>query len=137
MRIFLDSSALVKRYIQEEGTSEVNELCRDASEIAVSIICITEVLSACNRLVREKLINKKQYSLIKNEFLLDIDTASIIDLNSDVIGNAIACLESGSIRSMDALHIGTALLYDCDDFVTCDIKQKDIARKMGLKVVFV
>ena len=137
MRIFLDSSALVKRHIQEEGTSEVIELCRDAAEIAVSVICITEVLSACNRLVREKLITKKQYSLIKNEFLLDIDAATIIDLTSEVIVHSITCLESGTIRSMDALHIGTALVYECDVFVTGDSKQKDIAKKMGLKIIFV
>ncbi len=66
MKLFLDSSALVKRYIEEEGSIKVAERCNKADEIAVCIICIAEVLSACNRLLREKKSNLEQYKWIKN-----------------------------------------------------------------------
>ena len=136
MKAFLDSSALVKRYIKETGTGIVIETCRDATEIAVSIICITEVLSACNRLARDKAISEEQYNWIKHEFLQDIDAAEVIMITGEVIENSILCLEKGVIRSLDALHIGAAMAYNGDIFLTGDSKQKYVAEKMGLKVLF-
>ena len=38
MRVFLDSSALVKRYIGEAGTDEVLAWCEQATELAVAVI---------------------------------------------------------------------------------------------------
>ena len=134
MKTFFDSSALVKRYIHEEGTDRVIDLCNDSSEIIVSIICITEVLSACNRLLRENLISKKQYDIIKNEFLNDIDSATVVNLTGEVIQVSINCLEKGTNRSLDALHIGAAITYNSDRFITGDMRQKSIAEVMGLSV---
>jgi len=136
MKVFLDSSALIKRYIREQGTDHVIDICKDASEIAVSVVCITEVLSACNRLVREGLITEDQYTAIKQDFILDIESATIIDLTGDVIQASITCLEKGAIRSLDAIHVGAALAYGPDLFVTGDMKQKTIAEIMGIKVRF-
>jgi predicted nucleic acid-binding protein len=92
------------------------------------------MLSACNRLLREKKINRKQYNWIKNEFFLDIDELMIIDLNNDVIIRSILCLENGALRSLDALHVAAALEYKCDLFLSGDARQKKIASQMGLNV---
>jgi uncharacterized protein len=137
MKIFLDSSALVKRYIEETGSQKVAERCAKAGEIAVCIICLPEVLSACNLLLREKKINQEQYNWIKNEFLLDINELVIIDLTDDVISRSIQCLEKGAVRSLDALHIAAAVEYKCGLFLSGDIRQKKIAGQMGLKVEIV
>ncbi len=136
MKAFLDSSALVKRYIKEKGTAKVAEICREADEIAVSVICITEVISACRRLVREKAINEEQYDWIKNEFLLDIDASQVIGLNGEVVENSIICLEKGALRSLDAVQIGSAMVYRPDIFLTGDSRQSDVTDKIGLKVLF-
>jgi predicted nucleic acid-binding protein len=45
MNIFLDSSAIVKRYIEESGSSRVAEILRDAGEITICIICVPETIS--------------------------------------------------------------------------------------------
>lgn len=137
MKVFLDSSAIAKRYIAESGTERVAEICLKAKEIAVCIVCITEVLSACNRLLREKKISNEQYKWIKNEFLLDMGEFAAIDLTNDVILRSIQCLEKGALRSLDAFHIASALEYKPGLFVTGDVHQKNIAAKMGLKVEFI
>jgi predicted nucleic acid-binding protein len=137
MRISLDSSALVKRYIEEPGTARVAGILTSAKEIAVCIICITEVISACNRLVREKKIKKDQYDWIKNEFLLDINEMIILDLTNEVIARSIQCLEKGTVRSLDALHVAAAHEYKCDLFLSGDVRQKKAAVNMGLKVEIV
>ncbi len=134
MKVFFDSSALVKRYIEEPGSGRVGELIGKAKEIAVCIVCVPEVLSACNRLVREKRIDSEQYEWIKNEFLLDIGEFVVIDMTNEVIIRSIQCLEKGVLRSLDALHIASAVEYKCGLFVTGDQRQINIAGAMRLKI---
>ncbi len=45
MRIFFDSSAWVKRYINEEGTEQVLLWCEQATELALSGIALPEIIS--------------------------------------------------------------------------------------------
>ncbi|MFW5771665.1 MAG: type II toxin-antitoxin system VapC family toxin [Spirochaetota bacterium] len=134
MKLFIDSSALVKRYIHEEGTDVVNQLCANASEVAVSILCVTEVLSACDRLLREEKINNEQYQWIKNELFLDIEQSIVIDITHDVVKTSILCLEKGSIRTLNALQAASAHIYECDLFITSDKRQGLCAEETGLPV---
>ena len=46
MKIFFDSSTLVKRYIQESGTAKINDLFVQTDQVFVSIIALPEVISA-------------------------------------------------------------------------------------------
>ena len=41
MRIFFDTSALTKRYVEEEGSDKVRELCASADSLGVSVIVRT------------------------------------------------------------------------------------------------
>ena len=53
MRVYFDSSAFAKRYIDEAGTAEVLEWCDRATELAFSVIAVPELASAFRRLLRE------------------------------------------------------------------------------------
>jgi len=134
MKLFLDSSALVKRYVEEAGSDNVIERCAHADETAVCIVCVPEVISACNRLVREKKITRDQYDWIKNEFILDMGEFAVVDLTTEVIARSVECLEKGSLRSLDALHVAAAVEYGCDLFLTRDVRQKGIAIALGLNI---
>ncbi|MBN2536517.1 MAG: hypothetical protein JXB88_26780 [Spirochaetales bacterium] len=57
MQLFLDSSTLAKKYIEEPATSTFFSYCKKAKSISVSVICIPEIISALNRLKREDKIS--------------------------------------------------------------------------------
>ena len=85
MRLFFDSSAFAKRFIEEAGSQKIEELCQKASEVGLSVICFPEIISALNRRLRERNINKTEYALAKerlSEELLDI---KVINLNPKII----------------------------------------------------
>ena len=48
MRLFLDSSAFAKRFVNEAGSQDVERLCSLADELALSVICVPEIVSALN-----------------------------------------------------------------------------------------
>lgn len=133
MRIFVDSSALAKRYIYESGTEKINLKCKKAKEVILSVICIPETVSAFNRLRREKKIHGDIYHELKEEFSEDVAGATVIGINSSVVETTIKCLEQTAVRALDAIHIGSAIEAGTDLFLSADKQQIKAAKTMGLK----
>ena len=134
MNIFFDSSALVKRYIEEEGSGRVEKISRKAGDVMVSMICLPEIISAMNRERREGSINPGQYEIIKQRLLSEFEDFLSCPLTPDVIALSIGLLEKFSLRAMDALHIASALEIRADVFVSADKDQLRAAKKLRLKV---
>jgi predicted nucleic acid-binding protein len=133
MKTFLDSSAFAKRYVEESGSEAVDAVCMDASELALSVICVPEVFSALNRRLREQKLTQQQYDVAKNRLLAEVDDAVIINLTSPVIATCIDILEGNPIRAMDALHIACAIQWDAELFVSADEPQIAAAKRAGLQ----
>jgi len=133
MRIFFDSSAFAKRFIEESGSNDIEHICGRASSLGLSIICVPEVISAFNRRQRENTLNRIQYQQAKRHLLEDVRDADIINLTVPVIGSSIRILENGNIRAMDALHVACAIDWNADLFVSADKRQLTAAKKEGLK----
>lgn len=131
---FFDSSAFAKRFIEESGSDEIEKICFDSESIAVSSICFPEIISALNRRLRESSISKKDYLLIKERLIEEFEHIEIINLVPEVIAKSIILLEKNSLRTLDAIHLASALLLKSDLFVSADKRQVVAAKKTGLKV---
>ncbi len=135
MRVFFDSSAFSKRYLLEADSGFTLDWCNQATELALSVIVIPELVAAFCRLRREDKLSEKQYRQIKEELLADIVDALIIDTTPQVLHHATIALEGHNLRGMDAIHIGAAIACGADVFITADIRQREAARAMGIAVV--
>ncbi len=134
MRTYFDTSALAKRYVREPGTETVLKKCSEATEIVISVICVPELVSALNRLRRQRNITAEQYSSLKKDAIADFRQAMFVEISPLVLQEAIFCLESAPLRAMDAIHIATARRTECDSFVSADRRQCDSAEQLGLRV---
>lgn len=137
MRVYFDSSALVKRYIAEAGTDEVLAWCDRASELVVAVIAVPEIVSAWARLVREGRLGAAEYATLKTELAVDLADAWLCEVSPPVVQRAIAALEAHPLRAADALHIGAALVAGAAVFVSADARQSAAAAGLGLQVVAV
>jgi predicted nucleic acid-binding protein len=133
MKTFLDSSAFAKRFVDEVGSDKVEDICAQASELGLSVICVPEIISALNRRRRERSLTATQYAEAKQRLLDDVRDADIINLAVSVVGSSIGVLEESPVRAMDALHIACALEWGAQLFVSSDKKQLSAARRAGLK----
>lgn len=111
MNLYLDASALVKRYIREPGTAEVEEVVRVAQSVATSLITRVEVSSSFAKAVRMRVISehiaRNQLALFRN------DWGSIASLN---VTQAVAELAEGyagdfGLRAYDAVHLASAVVW--------------------------
>ena len=135
MRVYFDSSAFAKRYIDATGTADVLAWCERASELALSVIAVPELISAFCRLQREGRLTEAQYQIIKRALMLDIADALICDTTPQVIQHAVKALENHTLRGMDAIHLGAALACTAEVFISADARQCRAAEAFGLQVV--
>ncbi len=133
MKLFIDSSAFAKRFIEERGSQEVEALCARADELGLSILCVPEIISALNRRLREKDLTKLDYTKAKQHLSQDVRDADIIHLTQEVIQSGIQLLETNPLRTMDALHVACAIAWKTDLFVSSDHRQLAAAKNAGLK----
>ena len=137
MKTFFDSSAFAKRYVEEDGSQRVDDICQETTELSLSVICVPEIISALNRRRRQKRLSRRDYSRIKRRLSADVRDATIINLIPEVIATSTRLLEVSPLRAMDALHVACALVWETELFVSSDKQQVAAARKAGLKTELV
>ena len=133
MKLFLDSSAFAKRFLEEAGSQEVEDLCLQAGELCLSVLCVPEIISALNRRLREKSLTQPEYTKVKQRLAEDVRDAIIINLIPPVVESTIAVLETSPVRTMDAIHIACAMEWHADLFASSDHRQIGAAKRAGLK----
>jgi len=137
VKTFFDASTFAKRYVEENGSQLVDDICQEASELSLSVLCVPEIISALNRRIREKRLSRQDYVAAKQSLSDDVRDAVIINLTPEVIATSTSLLETSPLRAMDALHIACALESGADLFVSSDKKQITAARKAGLQTKYV
>lgn len=134
MKLLLDSSALAKRYVVEDGSEAVDRLLQGASQLGLCVLVVPEIVSGLNRRVREKALSGRDYGKAKRHLLADVHDAMMLQLTPAVISQAVKLLETNTLRAMDALHIACALEWGADHFASADQRQQKAAKKAGLTV---
>lgn len=137
MKVFFDTSSFVKRFVEEVGSKQIDDIIQRASEVGLSIICFPEIISALNRKLSSGLISKETYLDLKSDILEDIEDADIINLTPVILKKITELLEDNTLRSLDAIHIACAIEWQAELFVSSDKRQVSAAAKSGLKVEFV
>jgi len=137
VRLFLDTSALIKRYVTEPGSERVLELSAEADALAVSVVALPEAISTLRRLVRETRLTEAHYRALKAAITQDLADADVCDLTPSALRYAVRCLERNPLRALDAVHVGCARVYRPDRFLSADRRQSAAARNEGLPVELV
>jgi predicted nucleic acid-binding protein len=123
LRVLFDASALAKRYASESGRDRVLALFGEAGEVA----------SALLRRRREGHLPMGEFDRAWAAAQRDVADMVCIPLDRHVERFTFAAMEYGSLPTMDALHVGSALAADVDLFVTADRRQAKAARGLGLQ----
>lgn len=146
MRAFLDSSALSKRYVVEQGSQAIESLVAPENGHVIFIAQITpvEVMSAITRLGRDGVIAAQAVTNLRT--VIESETANeyeVIALPDAIVSRAIDMLEFHSLRAYDAVQLASALDANARlvaaglsslTFVCADKRLIEAARKEGLVV---
>jgi predicted nucleic acid-binding protein len=108
---YLDTSALLKQYIQEAGSEDVEKLLRSSDIAGSNMLTYAEMASAIVRAVRMKLIPKEEARATWEDFLVDWDLLVRFDVSAQLIKRASVLIWEDGLRSYDAMHLASALVW--------------------------
>jgi predicted nucleic acid-binding protein len=134
--VYLDASALVKLFVPEPESDELNRNLVDVSDVIVSDLALTEMASALGRRVREARLTPAEAQRLYREASKLLRSCRQAELTPPIHRRAERLLLSLPIplRSLDALHVATALVADAATVVTFDPRLRDAAASQGLFV---
>ena len=109
MILYLDTSALVKLYVEEAGTAEVVSWVDDATVVATSRVAYAEARAAFARHRREGGFTAGLWR--KAVAILDDDWSryAIVEVSDGVVRNAGQLADRHALRGFDAIHLAAAL----------------------------
>jgi predicted nucleic acid-binding protein len=140
LRLYLDTSALVKLYVEEEGSSMVRQWVDDADTVATSIIAFVEARAAFARRHREKRISSAAHARLVRDFAADWDRYLVLEATQPLMRLAGRLAATHALRAYDAIHLASAKilrekLAEPVFFASWDARLAAAARKEGLEVM--
>ncbi|HAU31476.1 MAG TPA: PIN domain nuclease [Desulfotomaculum sp.] len=136
---YLDTSALFKRYVQEEGSDAVNSLFDKGEPLFISAITLCEVTSNLRRLVDvDEILKSEEFDILRATFLGDVgdNILEVIELTTKIILLSLDIASKKYLTPIDAIQLATALsLAEKPVFVCSDQKLRRLAVENGLAVL--
>lgn len=126
----IDSSVFLAQYLGEERSGEASDLLGRLSDAVVSRITDVEVrrglslvVSAVERVTAETLFTQQRRVM------------NVVDVDAEIAEMASQVAVETRVRTLDAIHIATALATRADCLITFDRRQAEAARVFDLTVL--
>lgn len=140
--VYLDSSAILKRYIKEPGSEKAREIfvktLAGELRIAYSPWNIGEVLGALDRARSLNRIGGEDHAIARRRFLSEtkrmnrLNLALLVPVRTSLLSETWRLIEKYHVYEADALQIATAKYVDSTDFVTGDKSLHETATAEGI-----
>lgn len=137
MRLYLDTSALVKLYVAEPGSEDVRQAVAEAEIAATSSLAYVEARAAFARRRRERSLIPLDYRRVLRSFEQDWPRYLRVEVTGPVIGQAARLAERHALQAYDAVHLASALTLRARlgppvAFLSWDAAQQAAARRERL-----
>jgi predicted nucleic acid-binding protein len=111
MILYLDASALVKRYVAEAGSGQVNEAISKAEVVGTALISRAEIAAALAKAVRMGALVQEEASVSLQVFREEWPDLVRVQVTEMVVTRADALAWEHGLRGYDAVHLAAASLW--------------------------
>ena len=135
---YFDASALIKRFVVEEGSTTVHSLLTREGVGATAKLAYAEVYAGLARKRREGYLSQARYGLACRQFESDWPAYLQVELRDEVLLLARDLIQRHPLRAYDAVHLASALslqtgLGEEVTFVVADERLLDAAQAEQLR----
>ena len=142
MILYADTSALVKKYIAEDGTQETQDLLHECDYVVTSAFTELEMLSTVEISKKLRRIASPSYRNILGAIEKDFQEGSlvIINITESILKTSKRLIQQRHLRAPDALQLSSALqtkkrLGTNVEFLCADHTLIEAARLEGLSCI--
>jgi predicted nucleic acid-binding protein len=120
MILYLDTSALVKLFVEEAHSERVQEAVQQSEAVATHWITYVETHAAFARLSREGVINSEQLEQLQQKFELNWENYLRLETIESHLYRATHLVQDFGLRAYDAVHLAAAefVLKESGEIVT-------------------
>ncbi len=131
MTLYVDSSAVLKRYVDEADSALAEELLHSDPVLVSSRHMVVEV-----RRNLARLLGAEAAADARRAFGTDVTAFSLVELDATTCEAAAVVAELTGVRTLDALHLAAAQRVGGPalTFLTFDLRQAQAARTLGFTV---
>ena len=111
MIVYLDASALVKRYVAEANSLSVTSLITKANAVGTAVISRAEVSAALGKATRMKTLKRVEAASALQAFTADWENLIRLQITEVLIARAASLAWDHSLRGYDAVHLAAATFW--------------------------
>lgn len=135
--VYLDTSALIKLYVAEAFSTEVERLVAEVDGLVISRLSMLEWHCAMSRRLRVGQISGDYLNLARTEFTRHLSEAyfRIVPFDDTLLIDALRVLDSVKpipLRTLDAIHLTAARNAGVTRIATADRVMADAANQLNL-----
>ena len=137
MTLYLDTSSLMKLYVEESGGEGIQQLVREADVVVTSALAYPEARATLARRRRERLMTPSEAAAARDQLDADWPHFTVIAVGVDGARAAGRLADTHGLRGADAVHLASFedLVGRCPDddvrFSSADARLNRAARRMG------
>lgn len=136
--LYLDTSALIKLYVEEAGADRVEAAVEGAQVIATSVVAYPEARAALARRHREEDFTASEYRELVSELDATWEGYERLGLTEGLAREAGELAEEHALRGFDAVHLASALRlrqrFPRSAFLAFDERLSSAAKRASLPV---
>ncbi len=137
---YLDTSALIKRFVVEKGSPLVGAIVTRKGPVATAKIAYAEVYAGLTRKRQDGHLSESRYALACRQFERDWKAYVRVDLWDEILLLARDLIQRHPLRGFDAIHLASALslkgaLGEDITFAAADERLFQAAEAEGLQVL--
>lgn len=135
--VYLDTSALIKLYVAEAFSTEVERLVAEVDGLVISRLSMLEWHCAMSRRKRTGQISEDYFNLARTEFTRHLaeNYFRIVPFDDTLLIDALRVLDGAQpipLRTLDAIHLTAARNAGVARIATADRVMADAANKFNL-----
>jgi len=139
--IYLDTSALLKRYVAERRSDDFDTYFEQVAPASVSRLTLLELRSGLARKRRERTIDASHEQAALAELRIDIQDGllqvrPVLDQHLIDAFHLIDAMPDIPLRSLDAMHLAAARAEGANELATADATMARAAAKLGMQIAF-
>ncbi len=144
MILYIDTSALIKKYIEETNSDDVKKSLDGSRQIVTSALTELEIVSSLERAKQGRRINSPSYRTAMDAFEKDFEreTIALVGISSGIIRDAKRIIKHHRLRPADAIQLASAkhtakFISPLTELLCFDEALTQAAKLEGLKSVWI
>ncbi len=140
MIVYLDTSSLVKLYVEEIDSEKIRNFSQNATAVSTSKIAYAEARAAFARKQKEEALSLKTLRKIVEDLNRDWESYFVIEITDGLIRFAGDIAEKYLLRGFDSIHLASAIhlknrVNSDIHFSSYDTRLNQSAEKEGITIL--